>query len=88
MPLYEFHNEELGMKILLQRKVEDRDKPLNFTRITVPSTIVIHGFEPTEAQDFDSTILKKLHRKEEREGSRFQCGEFSKTQIKEAWTSG
>jgi hypothetical protein len=87
MPLYEFHNEEFGANIAVPRKVEDRDKPLVFTRVTVPSTIVIHGFEPSEAEAFDTTILKQFHRKEEKEGSRFQCGEFSKRQIKDAWTN-
>ena len=87
MPLYEFHNEEMGMKLLVQRKVEDRDKPLAFTRVTVPSSITIHGFEPSEEEAFDASILKQFHRREEREGSRFSCGEFSKRQIKEAWTS-
>ena len=87
MPLYEFYNEETGMRLLIPRKVEDRNEPLAFTRITVPSTITIHGFEPTPAEDFDNSILKKLHRKEERDGSRFQCGEFTKQQIKDAWTN-
>ena len=87
MPLYEFYNQETRTRILVQRKVEERNKPLSFIRITVPSTISIHGFEPTPAEDFDESILKKFHRKEEQEGSRFQCGEFTKQQIKDAWTN-
>ena len=87
MPSYEFYNEETGLKLMVCRRVEDRDKPLHFARITVPSTITIHGFEPSEAESFDQTIIQKLHRKEERDGSRFQCGEFTKQQIKDAWTS-
>lgn len=86
MPLYEFYNEETGLSLLVPRRVEDRNEPLEFTRITVPSTIVIHGFEPSEAESFDDTILKKFHRIEERDGSRFRCGEFTKEQIKRAWT--
>lgn len=86
MPFYEFYNEETGLRLMVQRPVEERNKPLDFIRITVPSTITIHGFEPTPAENFDNTILKKLYRKEEKEGSRFQCGEFTKRQIKDAWT--
>lgn len=87
MPLYEFYNEETGTRVLVQRKVEERNAPLAFIRVNVPTTITIHGFEPTDAEVFDANILKKLYRKEEQEGSRFQCGEFTKRQIKEAWTS-
>lgn len=86
MPFYEFYNEETGLRIMVQRPVEERNQPLPFIRQTVPSTITIHGFEPTGAEAFDATILKKLHRKEEREGSRFRCGEFSKQQLKDAWS--
>ena len=86
MPIYEFYNEETGTHVLVQRKVEDRNKPLHFERRTIPASLVIHGFEPSEAETFDSQILRNLHRKEEKEGSRFQCGEFSKQQIKDAWT--
>jgi hypothetical protein len=87
MPLYEFYNEETGMRLLVPRKVEERNRPLEFARVTVPSTISIHGFEPSEAEAFDENILRQFHRKEEKEGSRFACGEFTKTQIKEAWTN-
>ena len=86
MPIYEFYNAEMDQRVMVQRKVEDRDKPLEFHRITVPSTISIHGFEPSEAETFDNQILRKLYQKEEKEGSRFACGEFTKKQIKDAWT--
>jgi hypothetical protein len=86
MPFYEFYNEELGMRLLVRRKVEERDAPLVFTRDTIPATITIYGFEPTGAEAFDESILKKLYRREEREGSRFRCGEFTKEQLKDAWT--
>lgn len=71
---------------MIPRKVEERNKPLAFTRITVPSTITIHGFEPSEAEAFDKTMLRNFYKKEEKEGSRFRCGEFTKQQIKDAWT--
>ena len=87
MPIYEFYNQETGVSLNVHRRVEDRDKPLAFVRNQIPATISIHGFEPSEAEAFDASILKQFHRREEKEGSRFQCGEFTKRQIKEAWTS-
>jgi len=87
MPFYEFYNAETDTRLMVPRRVDDRDKPLEFHRITVPSTIGIHGFEPSDAEAFDDTILKKFHRKEEQLGSRFQCGEYTKQQIKDAWTN-
>jgi hypothetical protein len=86
MPFYEFYNEETGTRLLVHRKVDERNAPLVFIRDTIPATITIYGFEPTGAEDFDNTILKKLHQKEERDGSRFRCGKLTKEQIKDAWT--
>jgi hypothetical protein len=66
--------------------VDDRNKPIVLNRDkTIPDRVTIHGLEPTESETFDNGIVKALHRKEEREGSRFKCGEFSKAQLKKAW---
>lgn len=87
MPLYAYTDEETGVTIELNRKVEDRDKPIVLVRASkVPDRITIHGLEPSPEQDFDTKILKAYYRKEEKEGSRFNGGEFTKSQIKKAWT--
>jgi hypothetical protein len=86
MPLYEYADPETGVKVELRRPVEARNEPIVLRRTkSVPDRVSIHGFEPTESESFDAGIVKALHRKEEREGSRFRCAEFSKAQLKKAW---
>jgi hypothetical protein len=86
MPLYEYADPETGVRVELRRPVDDRNKPIVLARVkTVPDRVGILGFEPTESESFDTGIVKALYRKEEREGSRFKCGEFSKAQLKKAW---
>jgi hypothetical protein len=86
MPLYEYADPETGVRVELRRPVEDRNKPIILIRDkAVPDRVTIYGFEPTEAAVYDAGIVKALHRKEEREGSRFRCGEFSKSQLKKVW---
>jgi hypothetical protein len=89
MPLYEYADPETGVRVELRRPVDDRNKPILLTRTkTVPDRVGILGFEPTESESFDSGIVKALHRKEEREGSRFKCAEFSKNALKKVWMEG
>jgi hypothetical protein len=86
MPIYEYHDDVTGLTIDLRRPVADRDKPIVLTRASnVPDRISIYGFDGTAEQIYDAGIVKALHRKEEQEGSRFRCGEFTKTQLKKAW---
>jgi hypothetical protein len=86
MPLYEYADPETGVRVELRRPVDDRNKPIVLNREkTIPDRVTIHGLEPTESESFDSGIVKALHRKEEREGSRFKCGEFSKDTLKKVW---
>lgn len=86
MPLYEYRDDVTGLSVEMRRPVEDRNKPIVLTRSkSVPDRVSILGFEPSDAESYDTGIIKALHRKEEREGSRFKCGEFSKAQLKKAW---
>jgi hypothetical protein len=85
-PLYEYSDPGTGVKVELRRPVDDRNKPIVLIRDkTVPDRVTVHGLEPSESESFDTGIVKALHRKEEREGSRFKCAEFSKAQLKKVW---
>ena len=86
MPLYEYSDPETGVTVELRRPVEERDAPIVLRRsTTVPKRVSIHGMDPSPEDDFDNGIVKALYRKEQNEGSRFQCGEFSKKTLKSAW---
>lgn len=86
MPLYEYSDPETGVRIEIRRPVDDRNKPIVLNREkTVPDRVSIHGLEPSVEEDFDARILKGYLRKEEREGSRFNGGGFTKAQIAKAW---
>ena len=88
MPLYEYSDPETGVRIELRRAVEDRNKPIVLTRIkTVPDKVSIHGFALTPDQAFNGDILKGWYRQEEKHGTRLLTGEFTKEQIKQAWTT-
>jgi hypothetical protein len=86
-PLYAYEDEGgTGLKIELRRTVADRDKPIVLTRTkTVPDRLAVVGTGPSDSQHFNSKMLKQYHRKEERDGARFQS-DFSKQQIKKAWS--
>lgn len=87
MPIYEYSDAGTGVVIELQRPVSDRNKPIVLTRTkTVPDRISIHGLEPSDGDKFDAKILKAYHKKEEKEGSRFNGRGHTKNQIKKAWT--
>lgn len=86
MPIYEYSDPETGVRVEIRRPVEARNKPIILSRTkTVPDRISIHGFESSEEEQYDAGIVKALYRKEEREGSRFRCEEFSKKKLKEVW---
>jgi hypothetical protein len=86
VPLYSYKDEATGVRVELRRPVEERNNPIVLIReSSVPDRVTIYGFEPTEAEVYDAGIVKALYRKEEKEGSRFRCAEFSKAQLKKAW---
>ena len=85
MPVYHYFDEETGLRIDVRRKVEDRNKPITLKRDgSVPNRVGVIIPGATEAGDFNRTMRKAYHRKEEREGSRFRS-EHSKSKIQRAW---
>ena len=85
MPVYPYFDEETGLRIDVRRKVEDRNKPITLKRDgSVPNRVGVIIPGATEAGDFNRTMLKAYHRKEEREGSRYKS-EHSKRVTKRAW---
>jgi hypothetical protein len=87
MPLYEYSDPETGVRIEIQRKVDDRNKPIVLVRSkTVPDRIAIYGTGPTPDQEFNKSILDGWYAREQEQGSRFNGGEFTKEQIKAAWS--
>ena len=87
MPLYEYSDPETGIRIELRRHVEDRDKPIVLRRErNIPDRLSIHGLGPTQEQQFDADILRGWYACEQQQGSRLQTGEFTKEQIKKAWS--
>lgn len=88
MPLYEYSDPDTGVTVELRRRVEDRDQPIILRRTkSVPDRIGICGFGPTQEQQFHNDILKGWYACEQKEGSKLSTGEFTKAQIKEAWTN-
>ena len=86
MPIYEYADPETGVRVELRRPVDVRNKPIILLRTsTVPDRVAIFGFESTPEEQFDQKIVRALYRKEEKEGSRFKCAEFSKKKLKEVW---
>jgi hypothetical protein len=87
MPLYEYSDPDTGVTVELKRRIEDRDRPIVLTRTsTIPARIGIHGLGPTQEQQFNSDILRGYYTAEQREGTRLDTGEFTKEQIKQAWS--
>jgi hypothetical protein len=87
MPLYEYSDPETGVRIELQRKVEDRNKDIVLKRTkSVPERVTIHGLGPTPSQEFNADILNGWYA-EQQYGTRLQTGEFTKEEIKKAWTN-
>ena len=88
MPLYEYSDPETGVRIELRRNVEDRNKPIVLNRTkNIPDNLSIHGLGPTQSQEFNKSVLDGWYRNEEKHGTRLQTGEFTKEQIKQAWTT-
>ena len=88
MPLYEYSDPETGVRIELRRNVEDRNKPIVLNRTkNIPDNLSIHGLGPTPSQVFNQDILNGWYAQEQKQGTRLQTGEFTKEQIKQAWTT-
>jgi hypothetical protein len=86
MPLYAYEDPETGVKIEIRRPVKDRGKPIVLRRLkTVPDRLAVVGLGPTSDQEFNARIKRNLHKKEEREGSRFKSG-YSKKTLSKAWS--
>jgi hypothetical protein len=61
MPLYEFTNKELGLKILVPLPVADRPNAITLTRAAVPSSVTIGtGARPPSDGDRLAAGYKKL----------------------------
>ena len=87
MPLYEYNDADTGVRIEINRKVEDRNKPIVLMRTkTVPDNLTIYGLGPTPDQAFNNSVMEGWYAAEQREGSRLNTAEFTKQQIKEAWS--
>ena len=85
MPLYAYEDKDTGLTVELRRPVEDRDKPIVLRRAkTVPDKVSVLVPGASEAGDFNKKMMREHHKKEEREGSRFNSS-FTKDQIKKAW---
>jgi hypothetical protein len=88
VPLYEYYDPETGVRVEIRRKVEDRNKPIVLTRPkTVPDNLSIHGLGPTPDQAFNNSILNGWYAREQKDGTNLLTGEFTKEQIKQAWTT-
>lgn len=88
MPLYEYSDPETGIRIEISRKVEDRNKDIVLKRTkTVPDRISIYGLDPTPSQQHDKEVLAGWYRQEQLQGSKLNTAEFTKEQIKQAWTT-
>lgn len=87
MPLYEYSDPDTGITVELKRRVEDRDQPIILRRTkSVPDRVGICGASPTQEQQFHNDILNGWYANEQKHGSRLNTGEFTKEQIKKAWT--
>jgi hypothetical protein len=87
MPLYEYSDPETGITVELTRRVEDRNRPIVLRRMkSVPDRVCLFGLGPTQEQQFNADILNGWYRNEEKAGSRLLTGEFTKDQIKKAWS--
>ena len=65
MPAYEYECPELGLTTTLLRPVEERDKPLQLIRRTVPDSIAIAG-AAANPHDPDAQMRAGFRRLEER----------------------
>jgi hypothetical protein len=64
-----------------------RNQPIVLWRSKwIPDKVSIHGIGPTQEQQFNADIMKGWYAAEQKEGSRFNGGEFTKEQIKKAWS--
>lgn len=85
MPLYVYEN-DMGERIEELRLSKDRDRcPDGFTRVETPQPISFTGnsANPTNMKD---GVLKGYYKQECDHGSRWKS-EFSKNQIKQAWSN-
>lgn len=65
MPAYEYECPELGLTLTLLRSVDERDKPLQLVRKTVPDSIAIAG-SAANPHDPDAQMRAGFKRLEER----------------------
>jgi len=89
MPAYEFEilNEATGKPIGTFTAVlpVDQRNDVSIRRVTVPRSVAISGgvHVPTQGEE----VMRAFHKEEQRLGSRFKAGEFTKDQIKRAWST-
>jgi len=85
MPLYVYENDK-GERIEELRLPKDKDKcPNGFKRITAPQPISLTGVASNPAS-MKEGVLKGYYKQECSGGSRWKS-EFSKKQIKNAWSN-
>ena len=88
MPTYEFESEDPPMRLIAIRSVADRDRPIIFTRVQVPSSVSLANTDTgrAKADTMEKGILAGYRKLEDKLGSSFEkSGKFTKKQIAEAW---
>lgn len=89
MPTYEYESLEPRIRLICVRPVEDRDKPILFTRIQVPTGISLANTDTgrAKAPSLEKDIMAGYAKLEDAKGARYgESGDlFSKDEVTQAW---
>ncbi len=88
MPTYEYESDDPPLKVIAIRGVADRDRPIIFRRVQVPSSVSLVNTDSgrAKADTMEKGILSGYRKLEDKLGADFsKSGKFTKKQIAEAW---
>ena len=88
MPTYEYEYDDPPLKVIAIRGVADRDRPIIFRRVQVPSSVSLVNTDSgrAKADTMEKGILSGYRKLEDKLGADFsKSGKFTKKQIAEAW---
>ena len=88
MPTYEYESDDPPLKVIAIRGVADRDRPIIFRRVQVPSSVSLVNTDSgrAKADTMEKGILSGYRKLEDKLDADFsKSGKFTKKQIAEAW---
>ena len=90
MPTYEYESQEPMIRLICNRPVSDRDKPIILTRVEVPTGISLANTDTgrAKAPSLEKDILAGYAKLEDAKGSDYasQGDFFTKEEVGKAWS--